>query len=86
MEILALFQQVFIEGFLCARTEETLVNHIDIFPWALMEEEKWTVNYRTAGESKRREVQHCMWKPGIRMRQRKQCLHWLRGELAWHFG
>lgn len=78
------FNRDFIEGFLCARAEETLENNIDIFPWTLKEEDKWAVNYRSAGEPMSREVWHCMKKPGIRMRQRKQPLHWLRGELAWH--
>lgn len=60
MEILAFFQQVLLEGFLYAKTKETLVNHRDIFPWTLKEEGKRTVNYRTAGKSMRGVVQHCM--------------------------
>lgn len=51
---------MFLEGFLCVRARETLVNNIDMFPWKSetiwKEEDKWAVNYKAARETTRGEV------------------------------
>lgn len=53
-------QQVFLEGFLCVRAGETLVNSVDMFSWrsetVWKEEDKWAVNYKAARETMRGEV------------------------------